>query len=91
MELRGEVGCNLRSLVVLGADKGRQAAFAVDGCAAKVGDTNPVSSLRGDRKEDVLRLQIAVDETAAVDVLQTRNNLSHDPLKLLVFKLDFLL
>lgn len=86
-----ESGIHLRSLVVLGADKGRQAAPAVDGRAAKVGDTDPVSSLRGDREEDVLRLQIAVNEAAAVDVLQSSDNLSHYPLKLLVFKLEFLL
>lgn len=81
----------LRGLVVLSADEGRQSTSAVHGRAAKVGDTDPVAGPWGDREEDVLRFEIAVDKTAAVDVLQPGDYLAHDPLKLLVFDLGPLL
>ena len=63
----------------------------MDGRAPKVRNADPVSRLWGDCKENVLGLQIAVDEAAAVDILETGNNLAHDPLQLLVFNLGSLL
>lgn len=82
---------HLRGLVVLGANKGRQPTSAVDGRAAKVGDADSVPGLGGHGEEDVLGLEVAVDEPAAVDVLQPRDNLAHDPLELLVLDLGSLL
>lgn len=83
--------CCLRGLIVLSADKRRQPTPPVDGRAPEIGDTNPVSSLRGDREEYVLGLEVAMDKATAVDVLETGNDLAHDPLQLLVFNLGSLL
>lgn len=63
----------------------------MDGSAPKVRDADPVSRLRGDREENVLGLEVAVDEATAVDVLETGYDLAHDPLQLLVFNLGSLL
>lgn len=63
----------------------------MDGRAPEIGDADPVSSLRRDREEDVLGLEVAMDKATAVDVLETSNDLAHDPLQLLIFNLGSLL
>lgn len=76
---------------MLSADKGRQPTPTMDGSAPEIGNADPVSRLRGDCEENILGLEVAVDEAAAMDVLETSNNLAHDPLQLLVFNLGSLL
>ena len=63
----------------------------MNGRAAKVGDADSVPGLGGHGEEYVLGLEVPVDEPAAVDVLEPRDDLAHDPLKLLVLNLGSLL